>query len=178
MRDSTTNGLLINTKTAVHNQQWGPLDTKYQLSMEISREKENFLGASTKAALIASQRPAEHWPMRGEDPSHWPMMGLSLALVTPSLCLSTWRVWPRGGGAGAGRWGGRSSTPGAGTGWSWYYLTGNILRVSGQDPRHVTLARGTAEDDVSKKVGLDRYIMSVSRKKTPNYAPCPLRWAA
>ena len=29
-----------------------------------------------------------------------------------------------------------------------------MVRVSGQDPRHVTLSRGTAEDDVSKKVGI------------------------
>ena len=40
-----------------------------------------------------------------------------------------------------------------------------MFRVSGQDPRHVTLPRGTGADDVSKKVGNN---LSTSRKKTPN----------
>ena len=43
MRDSTTNGLLINTKTAVHNQQWGPLDTKISIIyVDFTRKRKLF----------------------------------------------------------------------------------------------------------------------------------------
>ena len=175
MRDSTTNGLLINTKTAVHNQQWGPLDTKISMRyVDFTRKRKHFR-REYKSSLdykTETSRTLTNERRVSESLTNDETLSGSCHAQLVSQHLESLAQGKRSRSGAVRR---AEQHARCGTQW-WLYL-----QLYCQSKRSGPETRDTVQRDSRgrcEQKGWIRYILSVSRKKTPNYAPCPLRWAA